>query len=294
MRLDDPRHGSEAGYEQHKRDGEDPCADCVDGDLRAARRRTKRKTLGYRYTLPAGDAHARLLAWRDGTASLTDISVHTGLDTSVITRMLDGGPDQPVYARTYLAVMQAPATFPLTTIGTTRRVRALARLGWSRRVIAERSGVHHDTILDACRAPQFLGRRVREQIAAAYDEMHMQLPPRNERYAAASATRTQRDAEARGWLPPLAWDDIDDGREQPAPACGGKSRPRDDVDPSVVDRIVHGEYQLHATPAERALVCEAWLASGRHLVDLERATGWNANRYRPKDTTTTAPEGSAA
>lgn len=77
-------------------------------------------------------------------------------------------------------------------------------------------------------------------------------------------------AKKNGWLPPLAWDDIDRDPEPPTaePVY---------LDEVVVDRILAGD-RLDATPAERAEVVRRWLNTGRPLADLERLTGWNGAR----------------
>lgn len=215
MSPDDPRHGTEAGNEQHARDGEQSCAPCAEAKLIASRRRTKRKTQGYRYTAPAGRAWDRVQRWRLGGASIDDICEHAQLEPATVYRLLHKGRDQIVYARTFAAVMRAPEGMPLTTIGATRRVRALQRLGYSVERITAEAGVNHDTILDAREERVFIARRVRASIAAAYDRLHMTIPTGETRQYRAGITRSRNYAEKRGWPPPMAYDDIDDAAEVP-------------------------------------------------------------------------------
>lgn len=276
MRPDDPRHGTEAGYMQHYRDSERPCDDCSKAKMLAARRRNKRKTMGHRYQLPAGKAWERLLYWRDGGASLNDIERHAGIEESVAVRITDNGPEQLIYARTFLAIMQAPAKMPLTTIGATRRIRALMWLGYSANVIAEHSGIHHETIADARQPRVFVALRVREAIAETYERLHMRLPSTEERYQKASVSRTRNYARKHGWLPPLAWDDIDDGNEHPE---GAPMQTKSELDPIVVERIVSGDYRMPATDAERLEVIRIWQADGIGNNEIVRRTGWNIWRY---------------
>ena len=55
-----------------------------------------------------------------------------------------------------------------------------------------------------------------------------------------------------------------------------------DVDEVMVERILSGDFSnsRSATGPERRLVVAAWPATGRPLADLERGTGWKADRYR--------------
>lgn len=216
MSPDDPRHGSERGHEQHIRDGEDPCEPCRRAKLIAARRRSKRKAQGYVFTLPAGLAHRRVHHWLNRGANLEDIARHTGLEASVLHRIAHGGPDQPIYLRTWRAVTSAPTQVPLTSIGASRRIRALTALGYSLPAIARETGIHHDTILDARKDDtRIVQVRVREAVAAAYTRLEMRLPVGTTQQECAGITRARNLAARNGWCPPMAWDHIDDATEQP-------------------------------------------------------------------------------
>lgn len=248
MPADDPRHGTEAGNEQHRRDGEDPCPECDHAKLIAARRRTKRKTQGFLYTLPGGPAYDRIIRWREGGASYDDISILTGLEESNISRLLLGGRDTILYARTYNRIMRAPTKMPLTSVGATRRIQALHRLGYSAIRIAEESGVNLDTILDARYPRVFIARRVRVSIADAYERLHMSIPDGDTKQVRAGITRARNLAERSGWSPPLAWDDIDDAAETPAGAYVPSSR---------IEQLT----DLHARGSNITEVCRALKAS---------------------------------
>jgi hypothetical protein len=88
--------------------------------------------------------------------------------------------------------------------GSRRRVRALLALGWTNLEVAEACGrttrewAHYIATSDG---------RIREDIArdvaAAYERMSMTLPEGKYR------NRGRTLARRKGWLPPLAWDDID-------------------------------------------------------------------------------------
>ena len=280
MLPNDPRHGSEAGHEQHRRDGEEACGPCDDAKLKASRRRRKRRQMGHRYTLPAGRAYDRMARWREGGASYDDLVEHTGLEESVISRVLTEGPTGTIYTRTYLAIMQAPTTMPLTTIGATRRIQALQRLGWPIERIAIEAGVHRDTILDARTPRVFVARRTRHAIADAYERLHMTVPTGETKQHRAGITRARNYAERHGWLPPMMWEDIDDAAECPViPRDLPAHKSQHLIDHALVQRVADGEDRPRKlTRAEAEEVVRILRARGLTSGEIERF-GFKPERY---------------
>lgn len=93
-------------------------------------------------------------------------------------------------------------------LGTRRRVQALSCIGWSQAYVARAAGFR----------PEHMPKMIRNdtiradtaaRIALVYDQLHMTLAPPGH-----SATYARNFADRRGWVPPLAWDDID---TDPAP-----------------------------------------------------------------------------
>jgi hypothetical protein len=108
--------------------------------------------------------------------------------------------------------------------GTRRRIQALMRCGWPLAKLEARLGVSRE-IEEVVRP----GGRVvvrpftARAVAALYDELWDQPPPRAGRYDRAGSTRARNRAVAGGWPPPLGWDEtpgphcIDDPDATPAP-----------------------------------------------------------------------------
>ena len=98
----------------------------------------------------------------------------------------------------------------LSAVGTTRRIRALARMGWTLQHIGERMGVTRASV-----AASTSGRRVTARTARTirdiYDDLWDVPGP--------SATTIRRATRA-GWPPPLAWDDDTIDRVDGEPATG--------------------------------------------------------------------------
>lgn len=98
--------------------------------------------------------------------------------------------------------------------GTMRRVQALVALGYTFRVIGEHLGCSHD----CARKLAFPGEFVRTSTAAKVDQVFerlcMTVP------TGAGVRHAKATARRYGWVPPLAWDDID---TDPAPVTAEAS-----------------------------------------------------------------------
>jgi hypothetical protein len=85
--------------------------------------------------------------------------------------------------------------------------------------------------------------------------------------------RARNLAARHGWLPPLAWDDIDDPNE--TPDFGADDY---DVDPVVVRRLLEGQ-RIKATHAEKVAALAQWVADGNSKRELCDHHGWNDGRF---------------
>lgn len=170
--------------------------------------------------------------------------------------------------------------------GVARRLQALAVLGWTSRDLAPLLGVSDARVqhLTNMKYPKAHPDTI-AAVRALYDRLSMTVPVDHKttgRGGAAVHARQRRAAAAKGYLPPLAWDDdtIDDPRAKPhRPRAADQHRHRGEVDDAVVERILAGERMPWTTPAEKVEVRRRWVAAGRSLVDLEDLMGWNASRY---------------
>jgi len=102
-------------------------------------------------------------------------------------------------------------TVPIDATGTRRRLQALAALGWSGAKLAPYLGLDATGVTRMFTADRILARKARA-VAVLYDRLWTQPPPEGSQQDKAAATRARREAAARGWAPPMAWDDetIDD------------------------------------------------------------------------------------
>lgn len=104
-------------------------------------------------------------------------------------------------------------------LGYTRRLQALACLGWTTRDIGEHMGVSPSRVSHLMNGMwAFLYPSTAQAIVAVYDDLSMSVPvdrAPSRRGEVRVHARWKRQALARGWAPPLAWSNIDDPNEQP-------------------------------------------------------------------------------
>lgn len=162
--------------------------------------------------------------------------------------------------------LQGGASVP--SRGTVRRLQALIARGWSQSKLATRLGVNPTNFGSMLQRDRVLVSTHRA-VVALFDELWDQVPPHVEWRDKIAYTRTLKFAKTRRWLPPLAWDDIDNDLEPPVPDdIGG-------IDEMAVELAVSGE-KVRLTGAERreaiTRLCAVKLSDGQiaerlHIAD---------------------------
>lgn len=154
--------------------------------------------------------------------------------------------------------------------GTRRRIQALVCLGYSHKQLSEMAGRASEWTRQLMSGTAVVSTTA-DIVADIYERLSM--TPATHPYA----DRCRRQALDKGWLPPLAWDDIDDPTERPT---RGNDRPlKNDVDPVVVHRFLTGDHKVPTTQGEKRAITAAWVGQGRTVRDLEASSGWNVSRY---------------
>ncbi|MBC9927218.1 hypothetical protein [Leucobacter sp. cx-169] len=114
--------------------------------------------------------------------------------------------------------------------GAKRRLQALVARGWSSPLLAARLGMANANLHSLMVSPP--ERRIRPAlhfaVAALYSELWNQNPPAASSAEQSARTRAINSAVKHGWVPPLAWDDIDIDPAPPEPETG----------PAEVDHVV--------------------------------------------------------
>lgn len=103
--------------------------------------------------------------------------------------------------------------------GCARRVQALVALGWTYLDMQRISGIEDAELRRfALGERSYVFTTTVAKVDAAYRQLCMVLPPENTPAERQARTKARRMAARNGWVPPLAWDDIDDPDESPSGA----------------------------------------------------------------------------
>lgn len=118
--------------------------------------------------------------------------------------------------RYYRRRVQRQPSGRVPVIGVIRRIQALQRLGWTRAELSARLGKSH-AYLSVATSPnrKWVNQATHDAIDRLYQELCM---------TPGMSVRAKVWAARRGYVPPLAWDDIDNPDEHPT---GWEYRPAD-------------------------------------------------------------------
>lgn len=176
--------------------------------------------------VPAGPVREHVQKVMRATGmSRPQFAAAAGIDEGTLSKILyekGKAKVRPAIAAKARSVTAATVPIPdhgwVSPVGSTRRLQALAWLGWPEPALAERLEMHPATV-----------RKVRNgdrgQIAAAtarairllYDQLWNVPPPESTRAEKIAVTKTRDHARKQGWAPAGAWDDdeIDDPKARP-------------------------------------------------------------------------------
>jgi len=109
--------------------------------------------------------------------------------------------------------------------GTVRRLQALVAVGWPQSRIADQVGMGAGNFQTLLKSPT-VRVRTAKKVSDLYDSLWDKTPVATSSFESAAITRARNAAAARGWLPPMAWDD--DAIDDPAvnPDLGGNESAR--------------------------------------------------------------------
>lgn len=249
-------------------------------------------------------ARAHLGALRDSYGiSLESLAILTGCPTTSVVRLLY--PNHENYAtwitpEVHERFMAAhwnldalPDAAKISGIGSTRRLRALARMGWPLKALVERSGLDLHTF-DRLRTGKRRGTNAAtaRAIRDLYDDLWDQQGPDN---------RTRTIAKARGWALPMAWDDdgpeladwhpplvlpvshyIEDANAEPHPEVQPKRRGSIELD-VLLERIRQGVHEEEMADLFGVTPDALYVALRRkgHDDEADRLAVWSGRAPRP-------------
>ncbi len=196
------------------------CESCLDGHRDRAVNRRKLVAYG-RYVSPRVEARptlARIDTLRTDGWTWQQIAAASGIAKSSVQRLMRNRPSH--VSRTteasVLAIAQRPAKparAKVDPIGSRRRLRALARMGWSWTAIAAESSFDVKFISVTAIGDARVMVKTADSIREVYDRLADRTPPKT------GSTRARNYAIARGWHAPIEWTglDMDDPDVEPEP-----------------------------------------------------------------------------
>ncbi|RFU20592.1 helix-turn-helix domain-containing protein [Geodermatophilus marinus] len=271
-------HGTRAAYVKDRC----RCTDCTAANTASGRAVHRAQTFGrWRPFVDAAPVREHLRALRAAGIGVEQIAMLAGLSTSHVRELANPGRDgnpgirrvRPETAHQVLRVRvdeanRAPRSHVGAT-GTRRRLQALIAIGWPHDELAARlgrnsAGLRRSMLSDAVTA------RTAQDVTALYEQLWNLRPPHSTDDQRAAADAARAFAAERGWLPPLAWDDID---TDPEPQHHARRVEKDDdLDEIAIERALAGDgVRLeHLTLAEQDEVVRRLTERGESIRDIAR------------------------
>lgn len=184
--------------------------------------------------VPSGPSIDHIRSLLDAGASGRAIAAAAGVSAEGVSRLLTR-PQPTVQVATERRILgvtmeaiarrKNPAGF-VPAIGARRRIQALLALGWTHKLITEHmTGVGQISHVALHQRGNWIARATHDAVVTAYEALCMTPGP---------SAISRRRAEARGYAPPLAWDEgkIDDPEATPDLGQTGRGvgRPGFDLD----------------------------------------------------------------
>jgi hypothetical protein len=268
------QHGTRAAYVKDRC----RCADCTAANTAASRAAGRERTYGrWQPYIDAGPVREHIAALRAAGIGVERIAHLAGLSASHIRELAEQRRDstaarrvRPSTAMRILAIaiddVHRAQHSRVDATGTRRRLQALVAIGWPTELLAAQLGRRPNSL---CRSMtgESVTARTAHDVATLFEQLWNNRPPRttSEQRAAADAARSH--AAARGWLPPLAWDDIESDPTPPPTISlpGGY-----DIDEIAVERAMAGDGMAYhdLTSAEQQEVVRCLTAHGLSIRDI--------------------------
>jgi len=158
---------------------------------------------------PARQHVRRLMSQGMGIRRVAQVA---GVAHSTIAKLLYGARptkklERGVAAKILAVRLDLAPGARVSAVGASRRLQALVTLGWSQAKLADALGVGKQNLTGLIHGTRGLTVVTATRVAALYDDLWDQQPPRTTRYELNAYSRATRYARTHGWLPPQAWDD---------------------------------------------------------------------------------------
>ncbi|MBM7808525.1 AraC-like DNA-binding protein [Geodermatophilus bullaregiensis] len=275
------RHGTRAAYVKDRC----RCTECTAANTAASRTATRERAYGrWQPYVDASPVREHIAALRAVGIGVERIAHLAGISVSHIRELAerdhgDSPGTQRVRPGTAARILgigisdasRAPHS-RVDATGTRRRLQALQAVGWSVELLAVQLGRRPNSLHRS-----MTGRSVTagtaQEVTTLYEQLWHIRPPRMTGEQRAAADAAQAHAAAQGWLPPLAWDDIDSDPTPPATIAGASQQ--GDMDEIAVERALAGDHITYddLTTVEQQEVIRRLTARGSSIRDIAAQLG---------------------
>ena len=256
------------------------CTDCTAANTAAGRAVHRAQTFGrWRPFVDAAPVREHIRALRAAGIGVEQIAMLAAISTSHVRQLGHHDRDgyegirrvRPETAHQVLRIRidhanRAPRSHVVAT-GTRRRLQALVAVGWPHDELAARlgrssAGLRRSMLSDSVTA------QTAQDVSALYEQLWNLRPPQSTSDERAAADDARTFATERGWLPPLAWDDIDTDPDRRHHTDHAETD--DDLDEIAIERALAGDgVRLeHLTPAEQGEVVRRLTERGKSIRDI--------------------------
>jgi hypothetical protein len=275
------RHGTRAAYVKDRC----RCTDCTAANSAASRTATRDRVYGrWHPYIDAGPVREHIAALRAAGIGVERIAHLAGISVRHIRELAQqchgDSPGtrrvRPDTATRVLAIgihdaSRAPHS-RVDATGTRRRLQALQAVGWTAELLAAQLGRRPGSLHRSMTCESVTARTAHD-VATLYERLWNTRPPRATEGQRAAADAAQAHAAEQGWLPPLAWDDIDTDPTPPDLTAGHFQR--NDIDEIAVERALTGDHISYneLTPGEQQEVIRRLSARGTSIRDTAALLG---------------------
>ena len=267
------RHGTRSAYVKDRC----RCRPCMDANTAAGRVVRRAQAFGrWQPYVDAAPVREHIAALRAHGIGLHRIARLANTSVSHIRALAAKNQDaasrrvRPTTAERILAIEITTASYapsaPVDATGTRRRLQALVAIGWPLARLGEQLDRTTAAVARSMRNPRVNAATARA-VADLYDQLSVKTPPQATPTEQAASNRARAYAERRGWLPPLAWDDIDN---DPEPDESSWHCDDEGIDEIAVERAVAGDgLRLeHLNRSEQAEVIRRLTEHGKSIRDI--------------------------
>lgn len=274
-------HGTRAAYVKDRC----RCADCTAANTAACRAASRAQAFDrWHPFVDAAPVRDHVRALRAAGIGVERIAAVAGIATSHVRALADQGrfgkPSirrvRPETAQRVLTVSVAAVTRAggarVDATGTRRRLQALVAIGWSEGQLAARLHRSASSLSRSMISAAVTGQTAGD-VGTLYQRLWNTRPPQDTEAQRAAVDAAKARAKSCGWLPPLAWDDIDsDPGPGPRPA---RYQSDEDIDHIAIERAIAGDgIRLNQlTRVEQKEVIHHLTRSGRSIHDIAAQLG---------------------